>query len=158
MKKETLQETEINAYISEFKIAFHEKFGMIPNVKYSFVKPTALSLYRVEILANKLLKTMDPDDRCMYGVRTKQRYKKLVLVRHCMFKLTRDMGYSATYICKHFEFTHATILHSCRIVNDLVRTNDTELITVLKQLSDAIQEEYRNDGDVPTHDRSGLIS
>lgn len=158
MKKETLQETEINIYIEQFKKEFHKKFGIIPTVGCRYVKPTAITLERMEILTNKVLRTMAIANKCSHGIRTKVRFKELIILRQCMFKIVRDMGYSSVHIAEFYGFNHATVLYSCNVINNMTQTKDELLIPILNKLKNVIEEEYGYDGDVSDHNRSGLIS
>lgn len=133
---------EIHTFILEFQQKFCEKFGVIPHIDYELEGKKCLSLDELEKVANTLV------DKHLYpeGLRTRKRNRELVLVRQCVFIIARELSLTFESIGDHFGFNHATVMHSYRTMNDLLKIKDPEAVKTMKLINNGLKNKLGDDG------------
>jgi len=143
------KQEEIYTFITNFQEEFNAKFGIYPQVQYFLDDQVKKSrLYQLEISANTVLNCLPIFIKCPDGIKTKKRYRELVTLRHCVFFIALEYGFGSSDIGSFFNFNHATILHSQKIVPELIEIKDKLTINILKQLKDDLQKRNRIDANV----------
>ena len=73
-----------------------------------------------------------------YNFKTKSRERDFILYIQAMSFLASKDGYSKTSIGKAIYRNHATVINSCRIINNGIETRDKKICTILQNLQTKI--------------------
>jgi chromosomal replication initiation ATPase DnaA len=150
------KDKEAELHVKHFIKAFHEKFGIIPRVTYSFEKHTHnISINELEEAVNGLIHT-DLNIDFPATIRTKNRKRELVLYRQCAFKIAIDLGYGCSLIGSYFGWDHATVIHSCKIIKELTNTRDSLAIKTLTKIENELEKRYGVNGILPSDSEAAI--
>lgn len=145
-----IKDYKINEFIDIFITQFIKKFGVVPTVTYAGYKPLSrLTLSELKECCELVLERVKkPQDNFLEGLKTKSRKIELVNVRHCYYKLGRDMGYTQTTLGLFLGFDHVSVLHGNRKVKDLISIGDTDIMLILDLIKDEITKILENDRNI----------
>lgn len=143
----------VNAFIDDFKKAFHEKFGMQAEVSYA--KPEQIteapSIDELEQEANKLLQKLYfvelidmNDDVKNNGIRSKSRQMEVNFARKAFCMVALNYGYSSKFIGRRIGFDHASVLMNRMVMKKLIDSNDTLAKSVFNSLTEQVNALMKN--------------
>jgi len=136
------KKVEAEAFILTFKEQFCSKFGVMPIVHYAFQKGPGMSLNDLDEIATSVIDLK----RYPQGLKTKKRYRELVLMRQSVFTIARSLDFSCSSIGEHFGFDHATVLHAEKTINALMEVKNQDAIRTMKLITDGIKIKFGDDG------------
>lgn len=142
--------------IHEFCQKFCDIFHIYPHVTYSISKQPLqkVSLNMLFDLVNELMMEEISDDDPIYeslkkdGIRLASRKRLVVLYRQTFMSIANDVGYGSTTLSRFLGFNHATVIHGCRKIRDLIEIKDPETLIIYTQVTNAYKIRFNNDGDV----------
>jgi chromosomal replication initiation ATPase DnaA len=142
--------------IHDFCQKFLDTFHIYPNVTYSISKQPLekISLNMLLDLVNELLLQEISEDDPIYesvkkeGVKLLSRKRFVVLYRQTFMSIANNVGYGPTTLARFLGFDHATVIHGCRKIKDLIETKDPETIIIYTRVTNAYKIRFNNDGDV----------
>lgn len=142
---------EIEEYVLNFQREFCRKFGTVPKVQYRVgrkYKLPEVSFKELNGIADKIMFS-DRKLRHLESVKVKKRYRSLVLIRQCIFKIAVEQGYTLQQTGDYFGgYDHATVLYGANNFNKLLEVHDLAAVNTFKQFENAIKDKYGHDGDV----------
>jgi hypothetical protein len=142
--------------IHEFCQRFCDVFHIYPHVTYSISKQPLqrVSLNKLFDLVNEMLldeiRECDPiyESVKLNGIKLVSRKRIIVLYRQTFMSIANDIGYGSTTLSRFLGFDHATVIHGCRKIKDLVDIKDPETVLIYTQVTNAYKIRFNNDGDV----------
>lgn len=149
MKSTSPRMKSILKFIADFKMQFKEIYGVTPHVFFEDEQEVVppVSMKSLVAIGNRYIDI----ETYPQGLRTKCRKRELVFVRQCVTKLAKDMGYTHEKIGHHLGVDHSTCVHSCKTIEQFLEIGDPSTLLMINTLKDAIQDKFRDDGDVQSH-------
>lgn len=136
--------------IYKFSIDFEAKFGakVAVTILSTPNDTPRLSLTQLEDVINP---------HCPFDttLRTKNRFRELVLLGQLFYKFAMDMGYGSYQAAVHLGFTHATAIHSRRNISDKLDIGDKSVTIFHNIIQKEIQEKINNEQLVLTNSKQG---
>jgi chromosomal replication initiation ATPase DnaA len=77
------------------------------------------------------------------GIKTKSRRRDLVQKRQIACYIARKMGYTCEVVGKCFGIDHATVIHGCKVVDQLLDVVDPELKKAYDEILIAVNTYYK---------------
>lgn len=171
MIKDHFKKAEAEKMIREFSTSFFNRFGINPIVVYEVDKDMreALTLEDIEEAANANLKRMWHKGHPFPTVRTRGRIREIVTNRQLYCYYARKEGYGLHVIGHRIGYDHATVLHACRNIENLVKSKDKLLLLEVEKMEELLALKQYNfsqngkngstdDGDVQQDNGSGTES
>lgn len=137
-------------FAKDFIAEFHARFGVFPSVKFSISTgsyPRVL-LSQLEALVNYLISKDDEVPEEVKTLKGKSKIRKLVLYRHCFYKIAYDMHYNLKAIGQQVGFDHSTVLYGRNNVVNLINIKDEQTIAVLHSIQEELKLTYGNKEDI----------
>jgi len=131
------QKIKQKAQIERFKKRFYREhdiklFVLTPAISKSNL---TLSMYKQLTM---LAVVEEHPKYAKYNFKTKSRERGFILYIQAMSFLANKDGYSKTSIGKAIYRNHATVINSCRIINNGIETRDKKICTILQNLQTKI--------------------
>jgi hypothetical protein len=143
----------INA-ILEFQNEFAIKFGFIPIITLrKSISVNRRTLDELEYIGNSVL---NEPIKYPQGIRTRTRKREVLIIRQAISKIAADMGYTFQAIGYFFGYSHCTILHSKKTINNLISTKNPDLIKTIFLINEEIKRQFSNDGVVQSDNQEGI--
>lgn len=126
---------EMSDYVDAFKLKFKLKYGITPYVSIS-----TKGHYNGKLCLQELLdivnKVFEDTVNVKYhdGVFSQSRKREVVTYRHAFCKISYSLGYKLKAIAEFINKNHATVLHSIRNVDNLLKSNDFEMTRCMDEL------------------------
>lgn len=126
---------EMSDYVDAFKLKFKLKYGITPYVSIS-----TKGHYNGKLCLQELLdivnKVFEDNVNVKYhdGVFSQSRKREVVTYRHAFCKISYSLGYKLKSIAEFINKNHATVLHSIRNVDNLLKSNDFEMTRCMDEL------------------------
>ena len=150
---------EADKFVNSFVNDFYEKFKVIPMVSYDLKEEKRkLPLELLEKIVNKSLYTMVDPQYAPEGIRTKRRKRELVIHRQGCMYLGYEWEYTLHQIGDALGFDHSTVLHSHKLIKNLLLTRDSLVTQIINSIFNAVREELRTDGNVQLDSEAGVNS
>ena len=135
---------------STFRKEFQDRFGVQVYIYFSqkALNAPALDLEVLEEVVNLFIIQRFGD---LYPdlVRQKTRVRDLVIYRQMLFYIAISMGYSLCLVARFYgKWNHATVWHSCNVVENYLDTKDKGFMKTFNTIKDAFEERLRNGGNI----------
>ena len=130
----------LNSYFIQTGISMAPTIGVISKVDKNFLGVREI----IEVVNTKIDRTLYPS-----GLTTRSRKRDLVMKRQVVAYLCRKLGYQVQHVGKCLCINHPTVLHSERLVSNLLGIKDEEMTTtynsIIETLTDYHQNKYGKD-------------
>ena len=126
---------EMSDYVNAFKLKFKLRYGITPYVSISSKGHYngKLSLQELLDIVNKVFEE-NVDVKYQDGVFTQSRKREVVTYRHAFCKISYSLGYKLKAIADFINKNHATVIHSIRNVDNLLKSHDFEMTRCMDEL------------------------
>lgn len=149
MKKDSFKQLIINQdltqemldYIDRFKLNFKMIYGLIPYVSVN-TRGSYKGKLNLEELLEIVNKKLEQEHPGLYpeGITQKSREKQIMVYRQAFCKIATSLGYKVTTVAEFININHATVIHSSRTVNDLLKFNDKYMSNCMDGLYSDIED------------------
>lgn len=122
-------------YVDMFKTKFKLKYGITPYVSITTKGHYngKLSLQELLDVVNKMFET-HVGAKYNDGIFSNSRKREVVTYRHAFCKISHSLGYKLKSIADFINKNHATVIHSIRNVDNLLKSNDFEMTRCMDEL------------------------
>ena len=126
---------EMSDYVDAFKLKFKLKYGITPYVSISTKGHYngKLSLQELLEIVNKVFED-NVNVKYQDGVFSHSRKREVVTYRHAFCKISYSLGYKLKSIAEFINKNHATVIHSIRNVDNLLKSHDFEMTRCMDEL------------------------
>jgi len=100
--------------------------------------PRIFTLDQIEQAAIELLDIVKFPE----GLRTRSRKRDLVLLRQCVYKISRNQSYGLDMIGDYYGYDHATVIHGVRVIDNLIDSKNIDVINTMNMLENQLKEKY----------------
>lgn len=131
--------------MSEVRDLFNEyfiKMGMValPTIEVKTeIDRTRIGLRELVAVVNSRI------DRKLYpsGLTTRSRRRDLVMRRQVTAHIGRQLGYALSLVGRVINVDHATVIHSCKLVDNLLEKKDLEMIKVYDEIYSTVNNYHK---------------
>lgn len=126
---------EMANYVDMFKVSFKLKYGITP-----YVSINTKGHYNGKLCLEELLDIVNKVFEVHVGVKyqdgvfSQSRKREVVTYRHAFCKISYSLGYKLKAIAEFINKNHATVIHSIRNVDNLLKSNDFEMTRCMDEL------------------------
>ncbi len=124
----------INEYLIGMGISNYPTIGVVAKVDKS-----VLGLRELVAVANT---TIDLDTYPS-GLTTRSRKRYLVMRRQVAAHIGRQLGYHLQLVGRSLYIDHATVIHSCNLVDSLLKQKDPEMVQAYEEIYTAVNNYHK---------------
>ena len=126
---------EMADYVDAFKIKFKLRYGITPYVSIS-TKGHYNGKLSLQELLDIINETFEKHSDVKYqdGVFSHSRKREVVTYRHAFCKISHSLGYKLKSIAEFINKNHATVIHSIRNVDNLLKANDYQMTRCMDEI------------------------
>jgi len=137
---------EAKDFILKFKRTFFMRFGVEPFVQFNLDNPFVgrLSMVDLATAVDIALNKHMYFDGNYATIMAKTRKRPIVYYRHAFCKMALELRFQCTQIAKYLDMNHSSVIHSSKLVTNLLQIKDQEMILVMNNVKDCISEYLNN--------------
>jgi hypothetical protein len=133
-----------NTFTQVFIKDFFNRFGIYPEVRYTFDHNSLKRLSLGTILED--IQKIADKDTALEGLErdlsSKCRKSRLVAYRYIYFKIAHDMGYSLESIGALVDRDHSTVIHGLRCIESRIEVGDKPAKALLMLVMNDLETKY----------------
>lgn len=136
------REDEANELILKFKRSFYIRFGVEPVVNYNLNMPYVgcVTIGELATIVDKVLNEHMYYDGAYASIMTRTRKRPIVFYRHVFCYIALELRYSCSHIGKYLNMNHSSVIHSKKLIMNLLEVNDEEITNIVDRVKTALSE------------------
>lgn len=141
-------EDEANELIFKFQRTFFARFGVTPTVNYNLNMPYVgqVSIAELATVVDDVMNQNMYYDGKYATILTRTRKRPVVFYRHVFCYLGLELRYSCSQIGKYLNMNHSSVIHSKKLVMNLLEVKDQEMEKIVESVKMALFEFVKSKG------------
>lgn len=135
-------EDEANEFVEKFKRTFFTRYGVVPVIQYNMNMPYVgqISIQELSAIVDKVLNEQMYYDGSYATILTRTRKRPVVFYRHVFCYLALELRYQCIQISKYLDMNHSSVIHSKKLISNLLEVKDQEIEEIINNVKAALAE------------------